>query len=118
MISLGVRLEKFNLPQIASVVNHDELNLPSLGDKKTALFAVIPDNDSSLNYIIGMMYTQLFQELFYKADHEHGGRLPVHVHCVMDEFANGATRSQLKRLGVKPKNIMKIERSFEYAMVS
>ena len=118
LISLGVRLEKFNLPQIASVVNHDELNLPSLGDKKTALFAVIPDNDSSLNYIIGMMYTQLFQELFYKADHEHGGRLPVHVHCVMDEFANGATRSQLKRLGVKPKNIMKIERSFEYAMVS
>ncbi len=59
LISLGVRLEKFNLPQIASVVSHDELNLPSLGDKKTALFAVIPDNDSSLNYIIGMMYTQL-----------------------------------------------------------
>ena len=57
LISLGVRLEKFNLPQIASVVSHDELNLPSLGDKKTALFAVIPDNDSSLNYIIGMMYT-------------------------------------------------------------
>lgn len=67
LISLGVRLEKFNLPQIASVVIHDELNLPSLGDKKTALFAVIPDNDSSLNYIIGMMYTQLFQELLIKS---------------------------------------------------
>lgn len=98
LISLGVRLEKFNLPQIASVVSHDELNLPSLGDKKTALFAVIPDNDSSLNYIIGMMYTQLFQELFYKADHLHGGRLPVHVHCVMDEFANVALPDEFDKL--------------------
>lgn len=98
LISLGVRLEKFNLPQIASVVSHDELNLPSLGDKKTALFAVIPDNDSSLNYIIGMMYTQLFQELFYKADQLHGGRLPVHVHCVMDEFANVALPDEFDKL--------------------
>jgi len=98
LISLGVRLEKFNLPQIAGVVNHDELDLPSLGDKKTALFAVIPDNDSSLNYIIGMMYTQLFQELFYKADHLHGGRLPVHVHCVMDEFANVALPDEFDKL--------------------
>lgn len=98
LISLGVRLEKFNLPQIASVVSHDELNLPTLGDKKTALFAVIPDNDSSLNYIIGMMYTQLFQELFYKADHMHGGRLPVHVHCVMDEFANVALPDEFDKL--------------------
>lgn len=98
LISLGVRLEKFNLPQIASVVSHDELNLPSLGDKKTALFAVIPDNDSSLNYIIGMMYTQLFQELFFKADQLHGGRLPVHVHCVMDEFANVALPDEFDKL--------------------
>ena len=72
------------------MVSHDELNLPSLGDKKTALFAVIPDNDSSLNFIIGMMYSSLFQELYYAADQVHGGRLPVHVHCVMDEFANVA----------------------------
>lgn len=98
LISLGVSLEKFNLPQIASVVSHDELNLPSLGDKKTALFAVIPDNDSSLNYIIGMMYTQLFQELFFKADQLHGGRLPVHVHCVMDEFANVALPDEFDKL--------------------
>lgn len=98
LISLGVRLEKFNLPQIASVVSHDELNLPSLGDKKTALFAVIPDNDSSLNYIIGMMYTQLFQELFFKADQLHGGRLPTHVHCVMDEFANVALPDEFDKL--------------------
>ena len=87
LISLGVRLEKFNLPQIASIVAHDELDLTSLGEKKTALFAVIPDNDSSLNYIIGMMYTQLFQELYYSADFIHHGSLPVHVHCMMDEFA-------------------------------
>ncbi|MCX6831709.1 MAG: type IV secretory system conjugative DNA transfer family protein, partial [candidate division Zixibacteria bacterium] len=90
LISLGVRLEKFNLPQIAGVVSHDEMDFPTIGEKKTALFAAIPDNDSSLNFIIGMMYTQLFQELYYRADHVYGGRLPVHVHCVMDEFSNVA----------------------------
>ena len=98
LISLGVRLEKFNLPQIASVVAHDELNLPSLGEKKTALFALIPDNDSSLNFIIGMMYTQLFQELFLLADQKHGGRLPVHIHCMMDEFANVALPDEFDKL--------------------
>ena len=74
LISLGVRLEKFNLPQIASVVSHDEMDFPSLGERKVALFALIPDNDSSLNFIIGMLYTQLFQELYYLADHMYGGR--------------------------------------------
>lgn len=98
LISLGVRLEKFNLPQIASVVSCDELNLVGLGEKKTALFAVIPDNDSSLNYIIGMMYTQLFQELYYSADFKHQGSLPVHVHCIMDEFANVALPNEFDKL--------------------
>ena len=98
LISLGVRLEKFNLPQIASVVSCDELNLVGLGEKKTALFAVIPDNDSSLNYIIGMMYTQLFQELYYSADFKHQGSLPVHVHCIMDEFANVALPDEFDKL--------------------
>ena len=98
LISLGVRLEKFNLPQIASIVTHDELALPSLGEKKSALFAVIPDNDSSLNYIIGMMYTQLFQELYFSADFVHGGSLPVHVHCMMDEFANVALPDEFDKL--------------------
>lgn len=98
LISLGVRLEKFNLPQIAGVVNHDELDFPSLGKKKVALFALIPDNDSSLNFIIGMMYTQLFQELYYLADHVHGGRLPVHVHCVMDEFSNVALPDEFDKI--------------------
>lgn len=98
LISLAVRLEKFNLPQIASITMQDELDLASLGEKKVALFAVIPDNDSSLNYIVGMMYTQLFQELYYSADRVHNGRLPVHVHCVMDEFANVALPDEFDKL--------------------
>ena len=98
LISLGVRLEKFNLPQIAGVVNHDELDIPSLGERRTALFAIIPDSDSSLNFIIGMMYSSIFQELYYIADHVYGGRLPVHVHCVMDEFANVALPDEFDKL--------------------
>lgn len=98
LVSLGVRLEKYNLPQIASISMQDELDLASLGEKKVALFAVIPDNDSSLNYIVGMMYTQLFQELYYSADRVHNGRLPVHVHCVMDEFANVALPDEFDKL--------------------
>ena len=98
LISLGVRLEKFNLPQIAAVVCRDELDIPALGERKTALFAVIPDNDSSLNFIIGMMYLSIFQELYYVADQVHGGRLPVHVHCVMDEFANVALPDEFDKL--------------------
>lgn len=98
LISLGVRLEKFNLPQIASIVSYDELDIPSLGERKTALFAIIPDNDSSLNFIIGMMYSSIFQELYYIADHVYGGRLPVHVHCVMDEFANIALPDEFDKL--------------------
>ena len=98
LISLAVRLEKFNLPQIASITTQDELDLASLGERKVALFAVIPDNDSSLNYIVGMMYTQLFQELYYSADRVHNGRLPVHVHCVMDEFANVALPDEFDKI--------------------
>ena len=98
LVSLGVRLEKFNLPQIASITMQDDLDLASLGEKKVALFAVIPDNDSSLNYIVGMMYTQLFQELYYSADRVHNGRLPIHVHCVMDEFANVALPDEFDKL--------------------
>ena len=92
-ISLISRLEKFNLDSLASITQSDEMDLARIGEKKTAVFAVIPDNDSSFNFIIGMLYTQLFQQLYYQADIVHGGRLPVHVHFVMDEFANGATRS-------------------------
>lgn len=87
-ITLAARLEKFNLESLASMTSTDELDLPTLGEKKVALFALIPDNDSSFNFLVSILYTQLFQQLFYSADHQHGGCLPVPVHFLMDEFAN------------------------------
>ena len=87
-ISLMARLEKFNLPSLAGITQTDEMRLRELGEKKGAIFALIPDNDQSFNFIIGMLYTQLFQQLYRCADFEHGGRLPYHVHFIMDEFAN------------------------------
>ncbi|MCC3372202.1 MULTISPECIES: VirD4-like conjugal transfer protein, CD1115 family [Paenibacillaceae] len=98
LIGLGVRLEKFNLHTIAGMSMVDEMELPVMGEKKTAMFAVIPDNDSSFNFIVGMLYTQLFQCLMYEADYRHGGRLPVHVHFVMDEFANVALPDEFDKL--------------------
>lgn len=87
-ITLSSRLEKFNLQSLASLTQTDELELETIGEKKTAIIAIIPDNDTSFNFLVSMLYTQLFQQLFYCADHKHGGRLPVHVHFLMDEFAN------------------------------
>ena len=87
-ITLAARLEKFNLASLASLTATDELDLPSLGEKKVALFALIPDNDTSFNFLVSILYTQLFQQLFYLADHKYGGSLPVHCHFIMDEFAN------------------------------
>lgn len=87
-ITLAARLEKFNLSSLAALTATDDLDLPSLGEKKVALFALIPDNDTSYNFLVSILYTQLFQQLFYLADHKHGGSLPVHVHFLMDEFAN------------------------------
>ena len=87
-ITLISRLEKFNLDSLASITQNDELELWSLGEQKTAIFAVIPDNDSSFNFLVGMLYTQLFQQLYHQADFVHGGRLSVPVHFLMDEFAN------------------------------
>ena len=87
-ITLAARLEKFNLESLASLTATDELDLPSLGEKKVALFALIPDNDTSFNFLVSILYTQLFQQLFYLADHKYGGSLPVHCHFIMDEFAN------------------------------
>lgn len=98
LISLGVRLEKFNLSTLAGITTVDEMDLSSIGEKKTALFAVIPDNDSSFNFIVGMLYTQLFQSLMYLADYKHGGRLPIHVHFVMDEFANVTLPDEFDKL--------------------
>ena len=87
-ITLAARLEKFNLGSLASLTSTDELELETLGEKKTALFALIPDNDTSFNFLVSILYTQLFQQLFYSADHIHGGSLPIPVHFLMDEFAN------------------------------
>ena len=87
-ITLAARLEKFNLSSLAALTATDELNLPSLGEKKVALFALIPDNDTSFNFLVSILYTQLFQQLFYLADHKYGGSLPVPVHFLMDEFSN------------------------------
>lgn len=87
-ITLAARLEKFNLESLASLTVTDELELESIGEKKTVLFIIIPDNDSSFNFLASILYTQLFQQLFYSADHKYGGSLPVHVHFLMDEFAN------------------------------
>lgn len=87
-ITLASRLEKFNLRSLSMLTMTDELELSSLGEKKTALFALIPDNDTSFNFIVSILYTQLFQQLFYVADHKYKGSLPIPVHFVMDEFAN------------------------------
>lgn len=87
-VTLQSRLEKFNLESMASLTNTDELKLETLGEKKVALFAIIPDNDTSFNFLVSILYTQLFQQLFYTADYKYGGALPVPVHFVMDEFAN------------------------------
>ena len=87
-ITLASRLEKFNLESLASLTATDELDLPSLGEKKCAIFALIPDNDTSFNFLVSILYTQLFQQLFECADEKHGGCLPIHVHFLMDEFAN------------------------------
>ena len=87
-ITLAARLEKFNLESLAALTTTDELELETLGEKKTALFALIPDNDTSFNFLASLLYTQLFQQLFYSADHIHGGSLPIPVHFLMDEFAN------------------------------
>ena len=87
-ITLASRLEKFNLKSVEALTITDDLDLASMGEKKTALFCIIPDNDTSFNFLISILYTQLFQQLFFIADYKYGGRLPVPVHFVMDEFAN------------------------------
>ena len=104
-ITLASRLEKFNLESVAGLTITDELDLWRLGEEKTALFAIIPDNDTSFNFLVSLLYTQLFQQLFEVADKKYGGSLPVHVQFLMDEFANGATRSTPKTVGITDKSV-------------
>lgn len=98
LISVGVRLAAFNLESIAGLTATDELELEQVGERKTAIFCVIPDNDSTFNFIVGMLYTQLFQMLYYSADIIHDGELPVPVHFLMDEFANVALPDEFDKL--------------------
>lgn len=88
LISVGVRLSAFNLPQIARLTYTDELHLEEMGEKKVALFCCIPDSDKSLNYLVGMIYGQLIQTLYYVADRKYKGRLPLPVHLLIDEAPN------------------------------
>lgn len=87
-ITLASRLEKFNLSSVSALTMTDELDIPSMGEKKVALFALIPDNDTSMNFLVSILYTQMFQTLFDLADEKYGGSLPMPVHFLMDEFAN------------------------------
>ena len=87
LVSAAVRLAPFNLPQIRAITDHDDMDLYTLGEKKCALYAVIPDNDNTFNFLVSLLYSQAFQTLYYSADQIHHGSLPRHVHFVLDEFA-------------------------------
>ena len=88
LISCGARLAPFDIAELRELTEYDELELDTLGDKKTALFVIISDTDDTFNFIVAIMYTQLFNLLCDKADDHYGGRLPVHVRCILDEFSN------------------------------
>lgn len=88
LISCGARLAPFDIAELRDLTEYDELQLDTLGDKKTALFVIISDTDDTFNFIVAIMYTQLFNLLCDKADDKYGGRLPVHVRFILDEFAN------------------------------
>ena len=86
-------------------MSYDELELDLVGDRKTALFVIISDTDDTFNFIVSIMYTQLFNLLCDRADDVYGGRLPIHVRCLLDEFANGVTRFTPKTVGITDKSV-------------
>ena len=88
LISCGARLAPFDIQELRDLMSEDELELDTLGDRKTALFVIISDTDDTFNFVVSIMYSQLFNLLCDKADDEYGGRLPIHVRCLLDEFAN------------------------------
>ena len=98
LVSCGARLAVFDIPELREVMAYDELELDTLGDKKTALFLIMSDTDDSFNFLISMCYTQLFNLLCEKADDVYGGRLPVHVRCLIDECANIGQIPKLEKL--------------------
>ena len=88
LISCGARLAPFDIKELRDLTSYDELELDTLGEKKTALFVIISDTDATFNFIVSIMYSQLFNLLCDKADDVYNGRLPIHVRCLLDEFAN------------------------------
>ena len=98
MISCGARLAVFDIAELREVTSYDELELDTLGDRRTALFLIMSDTDDSFNFLISMCYTQLFNLLCEKADDVYGGRLPVHVRCLIDECANIGQIPRLEKL--------------------
>ena len=98
LISCGARLAPFDIAEIRNLTQYDELQLNTLGDRKTALFIIISDTDSTFNFLVSMCYTQLFNTLCEKADDVYGGRLPVHVRCLIDEAANIGQIPNLEKL--------------------
>ena len=98
LISCGARLAPFDIQELRDLTMYDELHLDTLGDKKTALFLIMSDTDSTFNFLISMVYTQLFNLLCDKADDQYGGKLPVHVRCLIDECANIGQIPQLEKL--------------------
>ena len=93
LISCGARLAPFDIAELRELMSYDEMELDTIGDRKTALFVIISDTDDTFNFVVAIMYSQLFNLLCDKADDVYNGRLPVHVRCLLDEFANSATRS-------------------------
>lgn len=98
LISAAVRFSAFSLPEVADLTHTDNINLQTLGDNKTALFVIIPSSDATFNFLAAMMYTQLFDSLYDTANFKYGGRLPVHVRCLLDEFANIGTIPDFDKL--------------------
>ena len=88
LISCGARLAPFDIQELREIMSYDEMELDMIGDQRTAMFVIISDTDDTFNFVVAIMYTQLFNLLCDKADDEHGGRLPYHVRLLLDEFSN------------------------------
>ncbi|CUX33006.1 Type IV secretory system Conjugative DNA transfer [Clostridium sp. C105KSO13] len=105
LISCGARLAPFDIAELRELTSYDEMELDMLGDQRTAMFVIISDTDDTFNFIVAIMYTQLFNLLCDRADDVHGGRLPYHVRLLLDEFANSVTRSTVKTVGITDKAV-------------